>query len=149
VDEHTSAEPHASTGSIAPLLQSARLAGRVVSQHHTMSAVHTPQQKKRLAYKRDHYAKGKYDKAFRKGWPTKKRKASRSFRHAADALTKAASLDAESDANTTAIRQTPLGKWRVPSLRERVANKLARRVRSIGAKKARRRSHERRLTNGG
>jgi hypothetical protein len=114
-----------------------------------MSAFHTPQQKKQLAYERDHYAKGKYDKAFRKGWPTKKRKASRSFRHAADALTKAASLDAESDAKITAISQRPLGKWRVPSLRERVANKLARRVRSIGAKKARRRSHERRLTNAG
>ncbi len=23
-----------------------------------------------MAYERDHYAKGKYDKAFRKGWPT-------------------------------------------------------------------------------
>jgi len=102
-----------------------------------MSAVHTPQQKKRLAYERDHYAKGKYDKAFHKGWPTKKRKASRSFRHAADALTKAASLDVESDAKITTIRQRPLGKWPVPSLRERVAHKLDRRVRSIGAKKAR------------
>jgi len=120
---------------------------RVVSLHLAMSAVHTPQQKKRLAYERDHYAKGKYDKAFRKGWPTKKRKASRSFRHAADALTKAASLDAESDAKITAVGQRPLGKWPVPSLRERVASKLSRRVRSIGAKKARRRAHERRLTN--
>src|SRR6185503_4686517 len=111
-----------------------------------MSAVHTPQEKKRLAYERDHYPKGKYDKAFRKGWPTKKRKASRSFRHAADALTKAASLDAESDARISAIKQRPLGKWSVPSSRERVAQKLARRVRSIGAKKARRKAHGR-LTN--
>jgi hypothetical protein len=110
-----------------------------------MSAVHTPQEKKRLAYERDHYAKGKSDKAFRKGWPTKKRKASRSFRHAADALTKAASLDTESDAKITAIKQRPLGKWPVPSLREGVARKLDRRVRSIGAKKARRR----RLANAG
>jgi hypothetical protein len=114
-----------------------------------MSSVHTPQEKKRLAYDRDHYAKGKYDKAFRKGWPTKKRKASRSLRHAADALTKAAGLDAESDAKISAIKQRPLGKWPVPSLRKRVAHKLARRVRSIGAKKERRRTHERRLTNAG
>jgi len=33
-----------------------------------VSSVHTPREKKRLAYERDHYAKGKYDKAFRKGW---------------------------------------------------------------------------------
>jgi len=114
-----------------------------------MSTIHTPQEKKRLAYERDHYAKGKYDKAFRKSWPTKKRKASRSFRHAADALTKAASLDAESDAKISAIKQRPLGKWAVPSLRESVAGKLTRRVRSVGAKKRRRKARERRLTNPG
>lgn len=102
-----------------------------------MSSIRTPQEKKKLAYTRDHYAKGKSDKAFRKGWPTKKRKASRSIRRAADALTQAAGLDGESDAKISAIRQRPLGKWSVPSLRERVARKLDRRVRSIGAKKAR------------
>src|SRR5258708_2718939 len=112
-----------------------------------MSSVHTPQEKKRLAYERDHYAKGKYDKAFRKGWPTKKRKASRSFRHAADALTRAASLDAESDAKISTIKQRPLGKWPVPSLRERIARKRGRRVRSVGAKKARRAAIERRLSH--
>jgi len=105
-----------------------------------MSSVHTPREKKRLAYERDHHAKGKSDKAFRKGWPTKKRKASRSLRHAADALTKAAGLDGESDAKISSIKQRPLGKWPVPSLRESVAQKLARRVSSIGAKKARRRA---------
>ena len=120
-----------------------------IQPRRTMSSARTPQEKKRLAYERDHYAKGKYDKRFRKGWPAKKRKASRSFRHAADALTKAASLNAESDAKIAAIRQRPLGKWPVPSLRERVAHKLDRRVRSIGAKKARRRAHERRLANAG
>src|SRR2546423_11567798 len=109
-----------------------------------MSAIHTPQEKERLAYERDHYGKGKYDKAFRKGWPTKKRKSSRSFRHATGALTRAACLDAESDAKISAIKQRPLDKWAVPSLRELVAHKLARRVRSVGAKKARQKAQERR-----
>src|SRR2546426_894073 len=103
-----------------------------------MSSVHWPQEKKRLAYERDHYAKGKYDKAFRKGWPTKKRKASRSFRHTADVFTKVAALDGESDAKIATIHQQPLGKWPVPTLRERVTHKHSRRNRSVGAKKARR-----------
>ena len=107
-----------------------------------MSAVQMPQEKKRLAYERDHYAKGKSDKAFRKGWPKKKRKASRSFRHAAEALTKAASLDTESDAKISAIRKRRLRKWDVPTLRDRVAQKLARRVRTIGAKKVRGRERQ-------
>ena len=111
-----------------------------------MSAVHTPQEKKRLAYERDRYAKGEYDKA-QKSWRTKKRKASRSSRHAADVLKKAAALDKESDAKISAIKQQPHGKWPVPSLRERVARKLDRRVRSLGTKKARRTAQERRLTN--
>ena len=115
-----------------------------MSQHSVMSSFHTPQEKKRLAYERDHYAKGKHDKAFRKGWQTKKRKASRSFRHAADALTKAASLDAESDAKISTIKQRPLGKWPVPSLSERIAHKRRRRVRSVGAKRARRAARQRR-----
>lgn len=43
-------------------------------------------------------------------WPTRKRKASRSFRHAADALTKAATLDGEADAKFAAIKKCSLGK---------------------------------------
>jgi hypothetical protein len=114
-----------------------------------MSTVQTPQEKKRLAYKRDHYAKGKYDKAFRKGWPTKKRKASRSFRHAADGLTKAAALDEDSDAMITAIKQYPLGKWPVPNLGEVVPGRLAKRARRVGAKNERRAARDRRLSHAG
>jgi hypothetical protein len=113
-----------------------------------MSAIHTPQEKKRLAYERDHYAKSKYDKA-RNALRTKKHKARRSYRHAADSLARSAALDGKSDAKISAIQQRPVRRWGVPSLRERVASKLSRRVRNIGAKKARRRAHERRLTNAG
>jgi hypothetical protein len=63
-----------------------------------MSSVHSPQQKKRLSYERDHYAKGaKSDKGFRKTWPRKKRKANRAFRHAADTLTRTAPQDPDTD----------------------------------------------------
>jgi hypothetical protein len=109
-----------------------------------MSSIRTPQEKKRLAYERDHYAKSEYDKA-RNGWRIKKHKARRSYRHAADSLAKAAALDGESDAKIPAVQQRQVRRWGVPSLRERVASKIARRVRSVGAKKARRR----RRTNAG
>ena len=48
-----------------------------------MSKITSPQQKKDMAYERDHYAKSEYDKA-RNGWRIKKHKARRSYRHAAD-----------------------------------------------------------------
>jgi hypothetical protein len=107
-----------------------------------MSSVHRPQEKKRLAYLREHYAKGKHDKAFRKGWPTKKRKAIRSFRHAADGMTKAAALDEGSDARISAIKQKPLSKWPVRTLKERLAQNLDKRARRIGAKRARHAARE-------
>ena len=60
-----------------------------------MSSVRHPNEKKRLSYERDHYAKGaKSDKGFRKTWPRKKRKANRAFRHAAKILTHTSRLDA-------------------------------------------------------
>jgi len=105
---------------------------------HSMSSVHTPQEKKRLFYKRDHYPKGKHDKGFRRGWPTKKRKTSRSFRHAADTLTRIAVLDTGADADIRLIKQRRMGKWKVSKLRGRVARKFNRRIRRVGAKKQRR-----------
>src|SRR5882762_6223295 len=102
-----------------------------------MSSVRTPQEKKQLAYERDHYAKSKVDKA-RKTWRTKKHKARRSYRHAADALARAATFDGESDAKISAVQQRRVPRWPVLSLREEVAHKLNRRVRSAGAKRARR-----------
>ena len=113
-----------------------------VRRYRAMSSVRTPQEKKRLAYERDHYAKSEYDKA-RSGWRTKKHKARRSYRNAADSLAKAAAFDGESDSKISAIRQRRVRRWPVPSLRERVAHKLGRRVRSIGAKKVRRTRRER------
>jgi len=102
-----------------------------------MCSAHTPQEKKRLAYERDHYAKSKYDKA-RNGWRTKKSKARRAHRHAVNSLTQAAGLDEESDANISAVKQRRIVRWPVPSLRERVAHSLERRADSVGAKKQRR-----------
>ena len=103
-----------------------------------MSSVRTPQEKKRLAYERDHYAKRKQDKA-RGELRTKKEKARRSYRHAVDSLAKKAPLDGEADAKISAIKQRRVITWQVaPSLKDRIARKIERRVRSVGAKKARR-----------
>ena len=102
-----------------------------------MSRIKSPQQKKKLAYERDHYAKSEYDKA-RNGWRIKKHKARRSYRHAADSLAKAAALDGKSDSKMSALRQRRVRRWPVPSLREEVARKLDMRIRRYGAKKARR-----------
>src|SRR5882762_10277479 len=99
-----------------------------------MSSVRTPQEKKQLAYERDHYAKSKVDKA-RKTWRTKKHKARRSYRHAADSLARAAAFDGGSDAKISAVQQRLVRRWPVPSLHEKVAHKLDRRVRSVGARK--------------
>jgi hypothetical protein len=114
-----------------------------------MSSIHTPQEKKQAAYKRDHYAKSEYDKA-RNGWRIKKHKARRSIRHAAGILTKAAGIltkaavfDGESEVKISAVKQRPHGRWPVPSLRDVVEQKHARRVRSVGAKKQRQALKER------
>ncbi len=102
-----------------------------------MSSIRNPQQKKRLAYDRDHYAKSEYDKA-RNAWRIKKLKARQSYRRAVDSLARAAALDGESDSKISAIRQRAVRRWPVPSLREDVAHKLKQRVRSVGAKRSRR-----------
>jgi hypothetical protein len=109
-----------------------------------MSSVRTPQEKKRPAYQRDHYAKGKHDKGFRRVWPLKKRKASRAFRHAADTMTKTALLASESDVGIRAIKPKPLRKWAVKNLREFVAGKVDRRVCGVNLKKTRRRMRDQR-----
>ena len=103
-----------------------------------MSSVHTPQEKKRLFYKRDHYPKGKPDKGFRRGWPTKKRKTSRSFRHAADTLTRIVVLETCADADIRLIEQRRVGKWRVSKPGGRVAHKFDRRIGKVAAKRQRR-----------
>jgi len=58
-----------------------------VGLHHAMSSIHTPQEKKRLAYQRDHYNRnGESNKAWRKAKPRKKAKARRAFRKASNDL---------------------------------------------------------------
>ncbi len=103
-----------------------------------MSTVHIPQQKKRLRYDRDHRVRGgENDKAFRREWPLKKRKASRSFRHAADNVTRSALTDPEADVDFRVIKKQQLTKWGVASLRDTVAGRNALRARRVGAKTAR------------
>src|SRR5436305_10818741 len=104
-----------------------------------MSSVHIPQEKKRLAYERDHYAKSEHDKA-RKAWRTKKHKARRAYRHSVDSLAKASGLHGEADSKISAVRQPVVRRWAVPSLREHVVHKLDQCVRSVAAKKSRRAS---------
>lgn len=88
----------------------------------TMSSVHNPQKKKRLAYERDHYAKSKHDKA-RNAWRTKKHKARRSYRHSVDSLARAAALDDVSDS-------------KIPGVRQQVVRSLPARARRSQARKA-------------
>ena len=104
-----------------------------------MSAVHTPQEKKRLSYERDHRVRGgESDKAFRRNWPMKKRKASRSFRHSADSMTRAAITNPERDIDFRVIRKRELTKWGVGSLGQMVANRRAKQALRFGAKISRR-----------
>jgi len=107
-----------------------------------MSTVHTPQAKKQLSYDRDHRVRGKNDKAFRRKWPLKKRKASRSFRHAAESLTRTAAANPKADIDLRLIKKPQLTKWGVTSLRSSVTKKLKLRTRRVGAKIERKKSRE-------
>lgn len=108
-----------------------------------MSSVQTPQEKKRLSYERDHRVRGgESDKAFRRKWPIKKRKASRSFRRAADGMTRSAVADSEADVDFRAIKKQQLTKWGVASLGDTVASIQALRACRVGAKVARKKRRE-------
>jgi len=100
-----------------------------------MNSVHTPQEKKRLSYERDHRVRGgENDKAFRRKWPIKKRKASRSFRHAAESMTLLALQNAEADIDFRIIKKQQLTKWGVASLGDTVTARQALRASRFGAK---------------
>jgi hypothetical protein len=95
----------------------------------------TPQQKKALSYKRDHYTRGgESTDAWRKAKPLKKRKAVRSQRRNQDTALKKR-VDAEADAETsavrrlTSVRQKEVEDWGVMSLAEYVKNRQDRRAR--------------------
>ena len=84
-----------------------------------MSSIQNPQAKKMQSYARDHRVRGgEIDKAFRRKWPIKKRKASRAWRHAADGQLRRALADAEPDVDPRLIQRRHLAKWGVVSLAE-------------------------------
>jgi hypothetical protein len=107
-----------------------------------VSSVKNPAEKKRQAYKRDHYNRnGESNKAWRKAKPLKKAKARRAFRKNTNDLTKM--LIAEDAAPATAvrkqgrIRQKAVTDWGSVHLAAFVRSRLERRVASAGAKKKR------------
>jgi hypothetical protein len=105
----------------------------------TMSSVHAAPEKKRLSYERDHRVRGgENDKAFRRKWPIKKSRANRSFRRAAGTMTRSAVTHQHEEVDFGIIKNRPLTKWGVATLRETVANRQALRRRRVGTKAARR-----------
>jgi hypothetical protein len=102
-----------------------------------MSSVQNPKLKKQLAYERDHYSKGKYDKRFRKAWPKIKRAMVRATRHVANQMVTPAANDFD-----VVIPDKPKTKHRLrkrgsSTLREIVERKMERRTKGVGAKKRR------------
>lgn len=98
-----------------------------------MSKVKTPQEKKRLAYDRDHVSPAEYPHAFRKTWPRKKAQAERSARREVRQL-----LGTGGDEIAVAnVLRKEVRKWGSISLRENVQFKQWKRQQMVGARKAR------------
>lgn len=107
-----------------------------------MSSVHHPQEKKRLAYSRDHYNRnGESNKAWRKTKPLKKAKAQRAFRKKANDLlatcTPEETAPLASLRNLHGARVRKITDWGSIALRDFVAGRKAKRQAMIGAKKLR------------
>lgn len=102
-----------------------------------MSSVRDPLLKKQLAYSRDHYAKGKFDKRYRKNWPKIKKRLSRAGRHLAEEIVRQATTTGHAVLPTRAQKKHQLRKRYSPTLQETVKAKQRRRQRSVGAKKKR------------
>lgn len=107
-----------------------------------MSSVRHPQEKKRLAFSRDHYNRnGESNKAWRKTKPLKKAKAQRAFRKKSNDLL-AACIPEEtaplaSLRNLQGARVRKITDWGSVALRDFVTGRKAKRQAMIGAKKAR------------
>jgi hypothetical protein len=120
-----------------------------------MSSIHTPQQKKQLAYKRDHYNRnGENNKAWRKAKPLRKAKARRAFRKANKDLLRVCADDPESVPQgplrkQNSIQQRRVTDWGAIHLKEFVATRRVSNSLNAGAKKARRKAREARLKNTG
>ena len=111
-----------------------------------MSSIHTPQQKKLLAYQRDHYNRnGESNKAWRRAKPIKKARARRAFRKSSNDLLRVCADKPESATQSAlrkqgSIRQRRITDWGAMYLKEFVASRRVRNALNAGAKKARRKS---------
>jgi hypothetical protein len=108
-----------------------------------MSSIHTPQQKKLLAYQRDHYNRnGESNKAWRKAKSVKKARARRAFRKVSNDLLHVCADGPESVPHSAlrkqaSIRQRRVTDWGAIHLKEFVATRRVRNSLNSGAKKAR------------
>ena len=110
-----------------------------------MSRIKSPIEKKQRAYQRDHFDWSEYPHRFRVTWPRKEALANRAYRRTVSQQLGAAQRGESEDAAVVDIgpvRRRTVRKWGAISLRDRVAGKIGRRLRSHGAKQRRR---ERRL----
>lgn len=109
-----------------------------------MSRVTSPPEKKRLAYERDHYAKGKHDKGWRQARRVRKTHARRAFRKASNDLlrvcaeTLAESNPTNAQRKQAGLRQRKVLVWGACTLREFVATRRLRNRLNLGARQARR-----------
>ncbi len=132
-----------------------RATGRYVDLRAIMSSAYSPQEKKRLAYERDHYNRnGESNKAWRKAKPLKKAKARRAFRKASNDLLRVCAAQSESVSGSAwrkqvSMRQRQIKDWGPIFLKDFAATRRVRNSVNWGAKKARRKAYEARLKGAG
>ena len=106
-----------------------------------MSKIKSPPEKKKLAYKRDHFDAAEYPHRFRVTWPRKEAKATRRHRRTvAQRLSAAHHRDTEAAAQIDVgdIRRKVVRKPGPATLQQRITHKVERRRQGYGARKARR-----------
>jgi len=101
-----------------------------------VSKVKDPVEKKRLAYKRDHYNRGgESNKSWRKSKPFKKAKARRAFRKNSNYFIRSSPLEEGTQiaANRKhgGVKQREVRDWGVMNLKQFVKSRLARRAASL------------------
>lgn len=104
----------------------------------------TPQQKKQLELKKDHFTLAEYPHAFRKSWPKKKAHLNRQYRRKSDAILSVAKMEMSAgeteavvgDVTAVQLESSVLAKrsnkWAPVSLGERIEIKLQKRQKTIG-----------------
>ncbi len=108
-----------------------------------MSSVRTPQEKKKIAYERDHYSRGKHNKGWRRKKPLKKAKARRAFRRNSKDLLRITAAEPDTAPQNVqrkqgSIRQKQIQDWGASHLKEIVATRRIRNGLNQDAKKIRR-----------